>query len=52
MATFEQPQVPSEEPIGIVISRGASVHTMPRVVAYVWAEAPEGERVPARDKAS
>ncbi len=51
METFERPKLPSEEPIGIVISRGAAVEVPPRFLAYVWGEAPETDAAPARDKA-
>ncbi|MGH7710677.1 MAG: hypothetical protein ACREOG_05305 [Gemmatimonadaceae bacterium] len=43
--------MPSEEPIGIVISRGAAVESQPRLLAYVWGEAPT-ETTPTRDKSS
>jgi hypothetical protein len=33
-------KVASEEPIGIVISRGASTEEQPRLSAFVWSEAP------------
>ncbi len=50
MASVESPRLPSEEPIGIVISRGTAVEALPRVVAYVWAEAPAGDAAPAHVK--
>ncbi len=52
MDMFDKSKVPSEEPIGIVVSRGAAVETPPRLLAYVWGEAPTREAEPARDKAS
>ncbi|MEW5915915.1 MAG: hypothetical protein AB1762_05900 [Gemmatimonadota bacterium] len=33
-------KIASEEPIGIVISRGASTEEQPRLSAFVWSEAP------------
>jgi hypothetical protein len=51
MDTFDRSKLPSEEPIGIVISRGAAVVSPPRLVAYVWGEAPTREAEPVRDKA-
>jgi hypothetical protein len=33
--------VPEQEPIGIVISRGSRQEDVPRVFAYVWGPAPE-----------
>jgi hypothetical protein len=33
--------IPSAEPIGIVISRGAQPEHRPTVFAYVWGPAPE-----------
>ena len=50
MKTFDQPKVPSEEPIGIVISRGAAVEAPPRFLAYVWGEAPETDAPAPGDK--
>ena len=50
MESFDRPKVPSEEPIGIVISRGAVVEAPPRFLAYVWGEAPETDAVPLGDK--
>jgi hypothetical protein len=50
MDVFEQPKSPSEEPIGIVISRGAFVESTPRLRAYVWGEAPVMDAAPAREK--
>ncbi|HJU75293.1 MAG TPA: hypothetical protein VJ717_16240 [Gemmatimonadaceae bacterium] len=50
MTTFEGPKVPSEEPIGIVISCGAAVVAVPRVIAYVWGEAPDGDDGTTRAK--
>lgn len=47
MPGFDQRKLPSEEPIGIVISRGAVLDPPPRFRAYVWAAAQEVERVPA-----
>jgi hypothetical protein len=44
-------KVPSEEPVGIVISRGGSAEAPPRLLAYVWGEAPS-ESAPARGKSS
>jgi hypothetical protein len=32
---------PEQEPIGIVISRGAQAERQPTVFAYVWGPAPE-----------
>jgi hypothetical protein len=58
MELFEQPssfelgKVPSEEPIGIVISRGADVEPRPRLFAYVWGEAPALEGAPLGEKAT
>lgn len=49
MESFDGPNVPSEEPIGIVISRGAAVEAPPRFFAYVWGEAPETDAMPPRD---
>jgi hypothetical protein len=34
-------QTTSEEPIGIVISRGSREESPPRFVAYVWGQAEE-----------
>jgi hypothetical protein len=50
MESFDGPKVPSEEPIGIVISRGAAVEAPPRFLAYVWGEAPEADTMPQGDK--
>ena len=50
MKTFEQPKVPSEEPIGIVISRGVAVEALPRFVAYVWGEAPTTDATPTSER--
>ena len=36
----------SQEPIGIVISRGSREEASPKFWAYVWAPAPELEREP------
>jgi hypothetical protein len=36
-------QVQSEEPVGIVISRGWEPATTPRFSAYEWAPGPEDE---------
>jgi hypothetical protein len=33
-----------EEPVGIVISGGSRVEATPRLSAYVWGPAPEGEK--------
>jgi hypothetical protein len=33
----------SQEPIGIVISRGSRDEAVPRFCAYVWAPGPEGD---------
>jgi hypothetical protein len=33
--------IPDQEPIGIVISRGAQAEHAPTVFAYVWGPAPE-----------
>jgi hypothetical protein len=41
MKKLEQPQ--SDEPVGIVISRGHEPETTPRFSAYVWAPGPEDE---------
>jgi hypothetical protein len=35
--------LPSDEPVGIVISRGREPETTPRFTAYVWAPFPEDE---------
>ena len=51
MDMFERSKLPSEEPIGIVISRGAALESPPRLLAYVWGEAPTREAEPVRDKA-
>jgi hypothetical protein len=45
----EQRKLPSEEPIGIVISRGAVLDPPPRLRAYVWAAVKDVETVPAAD---
>lgn len=37
-------QIESEEPVGIVISRGWEPETTPKFSAYVWAPAP-GEEI-------
>jgi hypothetical protein len=34
----------SQEPIGIVISRGSRDEVVPKFSAYVWAPAPDDER--------
>ena len=39
-----------QEPIGIVISRGAQPEETPTVFAYVWGPAPEVSETPARSK--
>lgn len=39
-----QPQ--SDEPVGIVISRGWEPETTPRFSAYMWAPVPEDELEP------
>jgi hypothetical protein len=36
-------QLPYEEPVGIVISRGREPETTPRFSAYVWAPFPDDE---------
>lgn len=41
-----------QEPIGIVISRGRSVLTPPRVSAYIYGEADESAQPPAEVKAA
>jgi hypothetical protein len=33
----------NQEPVGIVISRGARAEAAPRLLAYVWGPAPEPE---------
>lgn len=33
----------TQEPIGIVISRGSRDEAVPRFCAYVWAPGPEGD---------
>jgi hypothetical protein len=33
----------SQEPMGIVISRGSRDEAVPRFCAYVWAPGPEGD---------
>ena len=38
-----QEQLPVDEPVGIVISRGREPETTPRFSAYVWAFGPEDE---------
>jgi len=38
--------ITSEEPIGIVISRGPRQEHTPMVLAYVWGPAPEGDDSP------
>jgi hypothetical protein len=52
MEMFERRKVPSEEPIGIVISRGAAVEATPRLLAYVWGEAPTSQSAAVSEKAS
>ena len=52
MELFERRKLPSEEPIGIVISRGAAVEASPRLRAYVWGEAPAVDTEPERVKSS
>ena len=42
----------SEEPIGIVISRGAHEESTPRFSAYIWAPAPEANVQTREDPAS
>ena len=39
-------QAHTEEPVGIVISRGFEKPTFPRFSAYVWAPAPDAELDP------
>ncbi|MGQ0643470.1 MAG: hypothetical protein ACT4P6_22210 [Gemmatimonadaceae bacterium] len=51
-SSLEFGKLPSEEPIGIVISRGAAVEAAPRLRAYVWGEAPVVDVEPARAKSS
>lgn len=41
MTTERETPDPSEEPIGIVISRGRTAERPPRFSAYVWATAEE-----------
>lgn len=52
METFERPKggVPSEEPVGIIISGGAAAQVSPRLLAYVYGEAPAKEEPRAREK--
>lgn len=52
METFERPKagVPSEEPMGIIISGGAAVQVSPRLLAYVYGEAPTKDEPRSRDK--
>jgi hypothetical protein len=33
--------MPVEEPLGIVISRGSRIEDVPRFSAYVWSDVPE-----------
>lgn len=42
--------VPEQEPIGIVISRGSRQEDVPRVFAYVWGPAPEPSEDPRETK--
>jgi hypothetical protein len=51
-ASVDFAKVPSEEPIGIVISRGAAVEAPPRLRAYVWSEVPASDATRTRDKTS
>jgi hypothetical protein len=39
----KRPPAQSDEPVGIVISRGREPEPTPRFVAYVWAPSPEDE---------
>lgn len=52
MEMFERPKgvVPSEEPMGIIISGGGAVQASPRLLAYVYGEAPSKEEPRSRDK--
>jgi hypothetical protein len=40
---LDRESVVPEEPIGIVISRGGDVESVPRFRAYFWAEASQDE---------
>lgn len=52
METSERPKgsVPSEEPMGIIISGGAAIQSPPRLLAYVYGEAPIKDEPRSRDK--
>jgi hypothetical protein len=52
METFERPKggVPSEEPMGIIISGGSAVQVSPRLLAYVYGEAPTKDEPRSREK--
>ena len=39
--TRSQTEVTSDEPVGIVISRGSRTEETPRLSAYVWGPVPE-----------
>ena len=43
MLRRRQPAELSQEPVGIVISRGADVEVRPRFVAFEWSPVPEDE---------
>jgi len=49
--TYDYSKLPSEEPIGIVISRGVANEVPPRLRAYVWGEAPALDATPTQAKA-
>jgi len=51
MTVISKPTV-TEEPIGIVISRGKRDDPPPVCWAYVWGPAPEGEISPSESKAA
>lgn len=46
--TAKMPEVPVQEPLGIIISRGSRDEPTPIFSTYVWGPAPE----PAEDEAS
>jgi hypothetical protein len=43
---------PTEEPIGIVISRGSRAEPVPMFSAYIWGPAPESVTTDERSKAA
>lgn len=49
MIGHEREKPLSDEPIGIVISRGAVLDAPPRLRAYVWAAVQEADSPPVRD---